>query len=191
LAFSPSSTCRTDPHTDHLHQVLAQLKADVTVADPLVDRHQGQRPFRTFVLSIGREGSGLVDAASDRASRANRLACRPRDARLGSPRRRGTDRSRARLARRNFRFVPEATEAARRCGAGHQLGSRSFRARSLFVRHARNAGGSIRTRERGWRRGLFAGEALYRGPDMGTVEAALANGLETARIILIPGFAKQ
>ena len=31
---------------------------------------------------------------------------------------------------------------------------------------------------------FFAGEALYAGPDMGTVEAALANGLETARIIL-------
>jgi monoamine oxidase len=38
---------------------------------------------------------------------------------------------------------------------------------------------------------LFAGEALYRGPDMGTVEAALTNGLETARNILFPGFAKQ
>jgi predicted NAD/FAD-dependent oxidoreductase len=31
---------------------------------------------------------------------------------------------------------------------------------------------------------FFAGEALYRGKDMGTVEAALASGLETARIIL-------
>jgi monoamine oxidase len=31
---------------------------------------------------------------------------------------------------------------------------------------------------------VFAGEALYRGPDMGTVEAALANGQETARTIL-------
>ena len=31
---------------------------------------------------------------------------------------------------------------------------------------------------------LFSGEALYRGPDMGTVEAALASGLETARTIL-------
>jgi hypothetical protein len=28
------------------------------------------------------------------------------------------------------------------------------------------------------------GEALYRGRDMGTVEAALTNGLETARTIL-------
>jgi len=32
---------------------------------------------------------------------------------------------------------------------------------------------------------LFSGEALYRGPDMGTVEAALANGLATARSILV------
>jgi len=31
---------------------------------------------------------------------------------------------------------------------------------------------------------FFSGEALYAGPDMGTVEAALANGLETARTIL-------
>jgi monoamine oxidase len=31
---------------------------------------------------------------------------------------------------------------------------------------------------------LFSGEALYRGPDMGTVEAALASGLETARAVL-------
>jgi monoamine oxidase len=33
---------------------------------------------------------------------------------------------------------------------------------------------------------LFSGEALYRGQDMGTVEAALASGLETARTILAP-----
>jgi len=31
---------------------------------------------------------------------------------------------------------------------------------------------------------FFSGEALYEGPDMGTVEAALASGQETARIIL-------
>jgi monoamine oxidase len=31
---------------------------------------------------------------------------------------------------------------------------------------------------------LFSGEAVYRGPDMGTVEAALASGLNTARTIL-------
>jgi monoamine oxidase len=31
---------------------------------------------------------------------------------------------------------------------------------------------------------FFAGEALYAGPDMGTVEAALASGLETARMIV-------
>ncbi|HXO91064.1 MAG TPA: NAD(P)/FAD-dependent oxidoreductase [Stellaceae bacterium] len=31
---------------------------------------------------------------------------------------------------------------------------------------------------------FFAGEALYAGPDMGTVEAALASGLETAQAIL-------
>jgi monoamine oxidase len=31
---------------------------------------------------------------------------------------------------------------------------------------------------------LFSGEALYRGRDMGTVEAALASGLATAGMIL-------
>jgi len=31
---------------------------------------------------------------------------------------------------------------------------------------------------------FFSGEALYAGPDMGTVEAALASGLETAQAIL-------
>ncbi|HLH94237.1 MAG TPA: NAD(P)/FAD-dependent oxidoreductase [Xanthobacteraceae bacterium] len=34
---------------------------------------------------------------------------------------------------------------------------------------------------------LFSGEALYAGPDMGTVEAALASGRETAQTILAPG----
>ena len=31
---------------------------------------------------------------------------------------------------------------------------------------------------------FFSGEALYTGPEMGTVEAALASGLATARAIL-------
>ena len=31
---------------------------------------------------------------------------------------------------------------------------------------------------------FFSGEALYAGPDMGTVEAALASGQETARTVL-------
>ena len=34
---------------------------------------------------------------------------------------------------------------------------------------------------------FFSGEALYAGPDMGTVEAALASGQETARLILAAG----
>ena len=34
---------------------------------------------------------------------------------------------------------------------------------------------------------FFSGEALYAGPDMGTVEAALAGGLETAQTILATG----
>jgi monoamine oxidase len=35
---------------------------------------------------------------------------------------------------------------------------------------------------------LFSGEALYRGRDIGTVEAALASGLKTAQIILEPHY---
>jgi monoamine oxidase len=31
---------------------------------------------------------------------------------------------------------------------------------------------------------FFSGEALYAGPDMGTVEAALASGQETAQVVL-------
>jgi monoamine oxidase len=34
---------------------------------------------------------------------------------------------------------------------------------------------------------FFSGEALYAGPDMGTVEAALASGRETAQTILTTG----
>ena len=34
---------------------------------------------------------------------------------------------------------------------------------------------------------FFSGEALYAGPDIGTVEAALAIGLETAQTILTAG----
>jgi len=34
---------------------------------------------------------------------------------------------------------------------------------------------------------LFSGEALYAGPDMGTVEAALASGRETAQALLAGG----
>lgn len=40
---------------------------------------------------------------------------------------------------------------------------------------SRNDGGAV----------FFSGEALYRGRDIGTVEAALWSGLETARIILL------
>jgi monoamine oxidase len=38
---------------------------------------------------------------------------------------------------------------------------------------------------------LFSGEALYRGRDMGTVEAALASGLETARALLAASVAAR
>ena len=38
---------------------------------------------------------------------------------------------------------------------------------------------------------FFSGEALYAGPDMGTVEAALASGRETAQTILTGSPATQ
>jgi monoamine oxidase len=46
--------------------------------------------------------------------------------------------------------------------------------REAQARLGKPAGGAI----------FFSGEALYAGPDMGTVEAALASGLETAQTIL-------
>ena len=46
---------------------------------------------------------------------------------------------------------------------------------------ARRAGGACKLRRRPV---FFSGEALYRGRDMGTVEAALASGLKTARTLL-------
>ena len=66
---------------------------------------------------------------------------------------------------------------------GDQLGARSFRARSLFICDAGNAKRqSVLASSDG--AVLFSGEALYRGRDMGTVEAALASGLKTARTLL-------
>src|SRR5260370_25152067 len=38
---------------------------------------------------------------------------------------------------------------------------------------------------------FFSGEALYAGPDMGTVEAALASGQETAQTVLMGSPNKQ
>ena len=46
----------------------------------------------------------------------------------------------------------------------------------------RQAQSALRKSDSG--RVLFSGEALYSGPDMGTIEAALASGLETAQAIL-------
>ena len=77
-----------------------------------------------------------------------------------------------------------------------QLQRRLVAARAINWAHDPHAGGAYSyatpaTREAqavlsmvDGRRILFAGEALYRGRDMGTVEAALASGLETARSLL-------
>ncbi|MBV9964562.1 MAG: FAD-dependent oxidoreductase [Alphaproteobacteria bacterium] len=56
---------------------------------------------------------------------------------------------------------------------------------SYATTKTREAQSAMRDPEGG--RIFFAGEALYAGPDMGTVEAALASGLETAQMILAAG----
>jgi len=59
----------------------------------------------------------------------------------------------------------------------HARGAYSWatpQSRAAQAELSRNVGGVV----------LFSGEALYRGKDMGTVEAALASGLETARTLL-------
>jgi len=53
---------------------------------------------------------------------------------------------------------------------------------SYATPETREAQSVLASSDRG--RVLFSGEALYRGRDMGTVEAALVSGLETARTIL-------
>jgi monoamine oxidase len=56
---------------------------------------------------------------------------------------------------------------------------------SYATLHTRAAQSALRKPDQGAI--FFAGEALYAGPDMGTVEAALASGLETAQMILATG----
>jgi monoamine oxidase len=51
------------------------------------------------------------------------------------------------FARRHFRSISGANDARSGRGAGDQLGKRSFRARSLFVRDARNARRAVGTRQ--------------------------------------------
>ena len=53
---------------------------------------------------------------------------------------------------------------------------------SYATPETREAQSVLASSDRG--RVLFSGEAFYRGRDMGTVEAALVSGLETARTIL-------
>jgi len=92
--------------------------------------------------------------------------------------------SRARLTGRDLRPRSEAIGAQFGRGQGDQLGEGSFRARSVFVRDDRNARSAVGAFDVYRRAVFYSGEALYRGRDMGTVEAALASGLETARTVL-------
>ena len=116
---------------------------------------------------------------------AHRLVRRPAHASPGTVRRAGPDRRRPRRPRRHLRPRCRRTAAATRRRAGHQLDGRSVRAWRLFLRH----GGDPRRPGRGWpsptaARSSFSGEAFYSGREMGTVEAALASGLASARRIL-------
>ena len=93
-------------------------------------------------------------------------------------------RDRARLARRDFRSASGPHQEGSRRVASDQLGQRPVRARRLFLRHAQDTGSAVGPEKPDRGPIFFAGEALYAGPDMGTVEAALASGLETAQTIL-------
>ena len=68
-----------------------------------------------------------------------------------------------------------------------QLAQRPVRARRLFLRHAQNTRSAVGAGEAGWQRHILSGEAFYSGPDMGTVDAALASGRATAQAIMAAG----
>jgi hypothetical protein len=57
-------------------------------------------------------------------------------------------------------------------------------ARRLFLRDPKTREAQSTLRKMDGDRVFFSGEALYTGPDMGTVEAALGSGAETAQRIL-------
>ena len=68
-----------------------------------------------------------------------------------------------------------------------QLAQRPVRARRLFLRHGQNTRSAVGAGEAGWRRHILSGEACYAGADMGTADAALANGRPTAQTIMAAG----
>ena len=79
-------------------------------------------------------------------------------------------------------------QAGSRRLASDQLGQRPVRPRRLFLRHPQTRDAQSALKEWGGGTIFFSGEALYAGPDMGTVEAALASGQETAQTILTRGW---
>ncbi len=86
-----------------------------------------------------------------------------------------------------FGLDPKQLDAETGDGAGDRLGQGSLRARRLFLCHARRAARhGPRSQDADDRPIRFSGEAIYGGPEVGTVEAALASGLETAQAILEP-----
>ena len=94
------------------------------------------------------------------------------------------DRRRARLARRDFRSASGPHQEESRRGASDQLGNDRFaRSACSYATPRTRKAQSVLRKPNGAI--FFSGEALYAGPDMGTVEAALASGKETAQTIMI------
>ena len=100
-----------------------------------------------------------------------------------------THRHEARLARRDFRSSCGLHRERSRRGASDQLGQRSIRAGAYSYATPRTRAAQSLLRKSNGDAIFFSGEALYAGPDMGTVEAALASGQETAQTILTESLA--
>ena len=109
------------------------------------------------------------------ASRINRLEFAQR----GRP-----DRNRARLPGRGVRSHRRGYKGAAGGGARHRLGQGLVaRGGYSYAMPGTRAAQKMLVAPDG-SAVFFSGEALYAGPDMGTVEAALASGRDTARVIL-------
>ncbi|MFK4644552.1 monoamine oxidase [Bradyrhizobium ottawaense] len=124
------------------------------------ERHQDLAAM-TFLLS-DRTIPGVVDAIPGRAGRAHRLVRRPAHGGAGQPRSAGTDRCRARFARRHFQAVARGHRARARRGGGDQLGTRSLCPRCLFLGDAADACGTSDPRACRWPGAVFRRSSLSR-----------------------------
>ncbi|MHC2898482.1 monoamine oxidase [Bradyrhizobium barranii subsp. barranii] len=107
----------------------------------------------------------------------------PRTAELAKLDRQGLIDAAGRFACGHLRRVAPRHRAPSRDDCGDQLAARSVRPRRLFLGNAADARGPGDPRARR-RPGAVLRRSAHRGRDMGTVEAALASGLETAEMIL-------